>query len=135
MRGTAAGLMLLAMAMTGMQAHGQDLVASYVDGEYLTASCREFLTVRRANGATSSPKDAHGTGLCYGFVVAVVETDQWREPTAPHDIELGRFCIPETLNANSITEAVARWMDEHPEQRNAIGYVLTRRALADRFPC
>lgn len=134
MRGWILGIALMMVAMPA-QARSEDMVASYVDGEHMTEYCREFLVVRRANGATDSPASAYGAGLCYGFVVAVVETDQWREPTAPYDLELGRFCVPGDLNANSIVEAVAMWMDAHPEQRNAIGYVLVRRALADRFPC
>ena len=135
MRKIAAAVALVLMTTAGAAAQPEGQVVSYIDGEALTKSCRDYLVVQRATGSTSSPSEGYGTGLCYGFVVGLVEATGWRVSDGGHEATLGEFCIPEGLNARSVTETVAIWLDAHPEQRSGIGYALVRRALAEKFPC
>lgn len=107
----------------------------YMTGEALTKDCRAFLAVRR-NGAATGPQQLWDAGECYGFVEGVIDHFGVMNSLGAQPIDnIGRFCLTAAINVNDATEVVARYTDEHPEERSMAGYFLVRRALAQKFPC
>ncbi len=110
-------------------------IAISISGEELTKYCRSYMTLQRAGGKTNSPQTAYEAGLCFAFIIGIREATQWADDKASHyDTNMGPFCVG-YATSSSVVEAVAVWLDAHPEQRAAAGYVLTRRALTAKFPC
>lgn len=67
---------------------------------------------------------------CRGYVAGVADgRDERREA-------LGwRSCPPDGATAETITDAVVRWMDAHPEARYFTGRGTVAQAMAESFPC
>lgn len=45
------------------------------------------------------------------------------------------FCTPPTADAGQTMDVVVKWLREHPEGRDGLGYQLTRQALIAAWPC
>jgi Rap1a immunity proteins len=107
----------------------------YMTGEALNDYCREYLLMRRNSGAVDNPTKGQSAGVCYGYVVGLVdEYESLRTPGGISGDNVEPFCT-RGANAHSLTETVAIYLDQHPLQRNRAGYFLVRKILAERFPC
>jgi len=101
-------------------------ITIYTNGEQLTAYCRSFLiTQRQRQGTTQQYADAAN---CYGYVTGVFDT-------LSEVNMLGQICVPAGSNANSLSEVVAKFLDENPERRNQSGAELVMEAWLKSFPC
>lgn len=113
-----------------------DQVGIYMSGTHLTDNCREFLKFRRL-GSIQSAHAAFDAALCYGFVVGILDKTSVDAGTSIVTATgIPRvFCTGESVNANDATEVVARFLDEHPQDRRLGGYFLVIRALSEAYPC
>ncbi|WP_147377680.1 Rap1a/Tai family immunity protein [Mesorhizobium waimense] len=83
-----------------------------------------------------STRQAWDAAECYGFVVGVLDHFGIMNSIGVSEVEnIGPFCLTDSVNANDVTEVVARFLDQHPEKRHLAGYLLTRQALTDGYPC
>lgn len=110
--------------------------AVYMSGQELTTDCRVFLKLRQSGGLASMT-DAFNAGECYGFVVGILDKSNadFNTTVVSHEGVTPSFCPGDTVNANDATEVVARYTDEHPENRSLAGYFLAAQALAKAYPC
>lgn len=111
------------------------MIVMYMSGDQLTKTCREYLVLAR-NSYKGVGQTLFDAGTCQGYVMAVLDT-MWMYPEI---VEQGEFgippsCVPRELKTGAATEIVAQYVDRRPEERDATGYVLVRRALAHAFPC
>lgn len=112
-----------------------DQIGIYMSGTDLTDSCRAFLQLRREG--SSSGRAAFDAAKCYGFVVGIMDKtiiDAGTSFATPAGIP-ATFCTAPSVNANDATEVVARFLDEHPQDRQLGGYFLVVRALGKAYPC
>lgn len=123
----------LALLMVGGKAEAQ-AVSVYMSGEALTSACRGYLNTTR-NSNQGSLQDVHDSGLCYGYVVGIYDTVQFENSQVSRAKAVPEICIPGGVNAKSITEVVANYLNAHPESRHKTGYFLVRTAIAAAWPC
>ena len=74
------------------------------------------------------------TGVCWGFFSVVQKTTElpmWRADSGT----IPTACIPEDARRVQLIKVFVQFMDKHPEQLHKSPIEMTRRALADAFPC
>lgn len=108
-------------------------VFAHQTSEELTSHCRAFMQWRRTGLATV--QESHDAGLCYGFVMGVVDAFYFQGEPIFRTFLGGSICLPEKTNARSLTEIVARFVDQNPELRHLAPVELVLRALAHSYPC
>jgi hypothetical protein len=133
-------LALAFLVMTAGICHADDhdsKVGIYVSGDELTTDCRSYMTLTRAGMRTQDSQTAYLAGLCLGYVsIALdIETRNQYEANNYGRVYQSRFCIPTDANAKAMTEVVANYADQHPEDRNIAGVYLITKAISDKFPC
>ncbi|WP_245468626.1 MULTISPECIES: Rap1a/Tai family immunity protein [unclassified Mesorhizobium] len=134
---TALALVGAALLTPGVAMTQEGKVAGfYVTGEQLNDACRIYLSVRRNNGQANSTQEAWSAGMCYGYVVGVM--DLYSGLKVSYNAISGdpqpAFCTG-MINGLSAAEAVALYLDQHPEERSEVGFYLVRKILAEKFPC
>jgi Rap1a immunity proteins len=128
---------LVGTIVTSSPIQAEHEVASYMTGEQLTQHCRAFLETRRTT--RSSPQIYYDAALCYGFVTGVHDAVSFEElfKLSPPELSppLQPACLPFGVNANSLIEIVATFLDQNPVLRTQGAYVLVRRAFIASYPC
>jgi len=69
--------------------------------------------------------DRFDAGHCVGFLEGVVLADDAKSIT----------CIPGDVSFGQLARVVRRYLVEHPEKLHLHRFPLTKRILADTFPC
>lgn len=112
-------------------------IGFYMTGDELTTNCRAWLTLAKANGVSGDPQVTYRAGLCLGAVMLFYDGISMRKVDAANaKLEYhGQFCEPSNANAKDLAEIVGNYVDQHPERRQNMGYVLIDLALRDKFPC
>lgn len=116
----------------------EDRIAVYLTGEDLAKTCRSFLLLTQSNFSTRSTQEAYDAAFCQAYIEGILDTFSFQgdDPPGANQNLLPPFCIPDQgISAATITEVVARYVEIHPEQRHKSAYSLTRRALAQNYPC
>jgi hypothetical protein len=123
---------LIALHVTSASA---EMVSNYYTGDTLTRYCRSFILSARSGMKVLSGQQGYETGMCYAYVVGVLDTLSVEIIKTPVAAGLPTMCLPSGLNANNATEIVANYVDKHPERRQESAYWLVRRALGAAYPC
>ncbi len=123
-----AGLLTAATAQTSPA----DAIRVYVSGQILTKNCRSFMTLVR-NQMVGTHQVNFDAGQCLSFVAGVLDTISFEgiRPTS----QLPRICPPDSLNATTAAEMVAKYADENPQDRDLAGYAIVRKAIGAIYPC
>jgi hypothetical protein len=114
-------LAALALTTTGAKA---DIGLSFMTGEVLNEYCEQVLLVTHQQNANQTE-----AGACYGYVLGVYD--------ALSNAGLAKaICLPkEGAAEKTVVEVVARYLDEHPDQRQYSGQSLVHNALIYGYPC
>ena len=122
------GVLGLATALLLVPTHvnAQGSAWLFVTGESLATYCRDFLAVRR-NAAASDDQQLQRYAVCLGFVAGV--SDALTVERVRH------YCLPFRSDAGDIADAVAQYLDQHPEELHLPAYALVVQSLASAYPC
>ena len=109
----------------------------FMTGERLTEYCRAFMLTRR-QGDKGTPQQVGDAALCLAYVEGImdavtsenlhIERSKSNESPIP-------ICLPTQITGNTLTEVVARFLDQNPALRTFGGATLVIRALELSFPC
>jgi len=120
-----AGLVFAIVVM----AHGAE--AGFIDGERLNKYCQGALQLDR-NPSDHSP-DAMGylisAANCESYVVGVIDAAiSSKDPKQ-------RLCLPANATQGTVTELIAKFLDEHPESRQFTADSIVIGRLQVAYPC
>jgi hypothetical protein len=104
----------------------QGSVWLFITGNSLATYCRDFLVVRR-NAAASDDQQLQRYAACLGYVAGA--SDALTVEGIRH------YCLPFRSDAGEITEVVAKYLDQHPEELHMPAYTLVVQSLARAYPC
>jgi Ssp1 endopeptidase immunity protein Rap1a len=115
------------------QGKEEELVTIYLTGVRLTENCRSYVALKRKGGVTSA-QQAHDAGVCWAFVVGVVDTIAF-EKLQQSPLGAAEVCPPQGIDSSILVEVVSKFADDNPAALAKSGYVLTRTALNEKYPC
>jgi hypothetical protein len=95
------------------------------DGAELVQFAADYERLRDAGGGTLDPSLSARVGYYTGFVLGVARANADR----------GWYCLPESLQAGQVWDAVARFLREYPALAQAKPSTLVNGALAKAYPC
>jgi hypothetical protein len=116
----------IALSLASSRAEAQGSVWLFITGDSLATYCRDFLLVRR-NAAASNDQQLQRYAACLGYVAGV--SDALTVEGIRH------YCLPFRSDAGDITEVVAKYLDEHPDDLHMSAYTLVVQSLASAYPC
>jgi hypothetical protein len=116
----------IALSLASSNAEAQGSVWLFITGNSLATYCRDFLLVRR-NAAASDDQQLQRYAACLGYVAGV--SDALTVEGIRH------FCLPFRSDSGDITEVVAKYLDQHPEELHMSAYTLVVQSLASAYPC
>lgn len=95
------------------------------DGAELAQFAADYERLRDAGGGTLDPSLSARVGYYTGFVLGVARANADR----------GWYCLPESLQAGQMWDAVALFLRTYPTLAQAKPSTLVNGALAKSFPC
>lgn len=95
------------------------------DGTELAQFAADYERLRDAGGGTLDPSLSARVGYFTGFVLGVARANADR----------GWYCLPESLQAGQMWDAVALFLRTYPTLAQAKPSTLVNGALAKSFPC
>jgi hypothetical protein len=95
------------------------------DGAELAQFAADYEKLRDAGGGTLDPSLSARVGYFTGFVLGVARANADR----------GWYCLPDTLQAGQMWDAVAQFLRTYPSLAQAKPSTLVNGALAKSFPC
>lgn len=95
------------------------------DGTELAQFAADYERLRDAGGGTLDPSLSARVGYYTGFVLGVARANADR----------GWYCLPESLQAGQMWDAVALFLRTYPTLAQAKPSTLVNGALAKSFPC
>jgi hypothetical protein len=95
------------------------------DGAELAQFAADYERLRDAGGGTLDPSLSARVGYFTGFVLGVARANADR----------GWYCLPESLQAGQMWDAVALFLRTYPTLAQAKPSTLVNGALAKSFPC
>ena len=112
-------------------------VIAYQSGEQLTNRCIAYLRFRGHDPVTQEEEQQvlYDSGLCLGYVMGVVDLVRAEHEQAFKTNKVAPICLPESIIGETLTEIVARFLDQHPAVRHLPGGELVIVALANTLPC
>jgi hypothetical protein len=115
-----------ALSVASQNVEAQGSVWLFITGNSLATYCRDFLVVRR-NAAASDDQQLQRYAVCLGFVAGASDT---------LTVEgIRHYCLPFRSDAGEITEVVANYLIQHPEELHLPAYTLVVQSLASAYPC
>ena len=116
----------IALSLASSSAEAQGSVWLFITGNSLATYCRDFLLVRR-NAAASDDQQLQRYAACLGYVAGV--SDALTVEGIRH------FCLPFRSDSGDITEVVAKYLEQHPDELHKSAYTLVVQSLASAYPC
>jgi hypothetical protein len=124
-----AGLVFAAAIVAACGAQAENMRGVFVSGEDLNTSCQAFLWRLHNPNTNATSVVVSDAEDCLSFVRGVFDA------ATIIDAPKYQLCTPEHTTTRTITELVAKFLDEHPEARQytAASVVITR--LQTAYPC
>ena len=116
----------IALSLASSSAEAQGSVWLFITGNSLATYCRDFLLVRR-NAAASDDQQLQRYAACLSYVAGV--SDALTVEGIRH------FCLPFRSDSGDITEVVAKYLEQHPDELHMSAYTLVVQSLASAYPC
>jgi hypothetical protein len=82
------------------------------------------------------PAKISDDGFCFAYVIAIADLSPLQTALYKRaGTDLGFFCIPQTVPASDLVDAVAKWLAVDPKRRSGGAASAVATALAARWPC
>ena len=139
--GTRLFLLLATLVMSSpicAQETPAETVITYQSGEQLINRCRAYLRFRRQDPITKEEiqQVLHDSALCLGYVMGVVDLVRAEGEQTFKTNKIAPICLPEGIPGDTITQLVARYLDQNPDPfRQLSGGEVVIVALARTSPC
>ena len=137
--GTRLFLLLAMLVMSSpICAQEERTVSVFIGGQQLIDSCRGYLRYKKKDRITTWQETQQiyfETGLCQGYVTGVVDTVSAEGGQAFKTNSAGPICLPKGITDDTLTDIVARYVDQSPTVRHLPGAQLIIMALANGLPC
>jgi hypothetical protein len=113
-----------------------ETVITYQSGEQLINRCRAYLRFRRHDRSDRiTQQETYDSGVCLGYVIGVVDLVRGEHERTFKTNKVAPICLPEGIIGETLTDIVARYLDQNPTVRHLPGGEVVIVALANTLPC